>query len=99
MKKNIGVVIGVRDTNPDSPKYLLDERGEYMHFDSVEEADEYMENNGMNAGRQKNSYVLQYHTFCLNCGKEYFLNPSETFVDELGRGYYCDECDSSFDVI
>lgn len=82
------------------PKYLLDERGEYMHFDSVEEADEYMENNGMNAGGgQKNSYVLQYHTFCLNCGKEYFLNPSETFVDELGRGYYCDECDSSFDVI
>lgn len=50
MKKNIGVVIGVRDTDPDSPKYLLDERGEYMHFDSVEEADEYMENNGMNAG-------------------------------------------------
>lgn len=40
MKKNIGVVIGVRDTDPDSPKYLLDERGEYMHFDSVEEADE-----------------------------------------------------------
>ena len=59
MKKNIGVVIGVRDTDPDSPKYLLDERGEYMHFDSVEEADEYMENNGMNAGEQKNCYVLQ----------------------------------------
>lgn len=99
MKKNIGVVIGLQDTDSGSPEYLLDEKGEYIHFDSVEEAGEYMENNGMNTGEQKDCNVLQYHTFCLNCGKEYFLNPSETFVDELGRGYYCNECDSSFDVI
>ena len=96
---NIGVVIGRYNTDSNRLEYLLDEKGKYIHFYSVGEASKYLEDNDINTSEQKDCYILQYQTFCLNCGKEYFLNPSDTFVDELGRGYYCIECDSSFDVI
>lgn len=95
---NIGVVIGHYNTDSNNLEYLLDEKGKYIHFYDVEEARKYMNNKGISADEQK-KYAVKYHTFCLNCGKEYFLNESDTFVDDLGRGYYCIECDSSFDVI
>lgn len=102
MKIDIGVVIG-RNTDGEELKeleFILDKDKDYLHFDSVEEAEQYLLSIGESNEHDKNShYVFLYHTFCLNCGHEYFLYPSETFVDELGRGYYCKLCDSSFDII
>ena len=102
MENSIGVVIGrpVNGISLNGLEYALDENQEYLHFDSVEDAKQFLRDNGVEEDDELDDcFVYQYHTFCLNCGREYFLDPSETFVDKLGRGYYCNECDHSFDVI
>lgn len=97
MELNIGVIIG--RICPNSLEYLLNEKGKFVHFYSIEEAMKYLADNGKSDEEINTYYQFQYHTFCLECGHEYFLSPSDTFVDELGRGYYCKLCDSSFNVI
>lgn len=51
-------------------------------------------------------FIVETHTSldtvsvqCLECGKTFNINREEVEIDELGTYYYCDECDSSFDIV
>lgn len=97
----IGIIIGkyINNIVLNDLEYALDENGDIIHFDNIEEAKQFLRNAGINDEDElDNCFQYKYHTYCLNCDKEYILNPYELFIDELGVGYYCNECDSSFDV-
>lgn len=91
-----GVLIG-RPTVVDAINgldYLIADSGELRHFPSFDDARGFLTEHNI----PTDDITLQFHTYCLNCGKEYFLSEDELFQDELGLFHYCKACDSSFDV-
>lgn len=101
MENKTGVVIGraINGISINGLEYALDDAGNYIHFNSIEEAKQFLRDNGVEDEEDlEDCFVLKHHTYCLNCGKEYMLDTSEIFTDELGMGYYCTECNHSFDV-
>lgn len=80
-------------------EYLINDNGDLVHFESKEKAKDFLRDNGIESEDDlEDCFVYKIHTFCLNCGHEYFLNLSEIFEDELGKGYSCKKCGASFDV-
>lgn len=101
MAEKTGVIIGrpINGISINGFEYALDENNEYLHFDSKDDAKNFLREKGAPEEDIEEFYEFRYHAFCLNCGKEYFLHEDETFIDDLGRGYLCPECGSTFDVI
>ena len=80
-------------------EYLTNADGDLVNFESKEKAKDFLRDNVTdNEDDLECCFVYKIHTKCLNCGQEYFLEPSEIFKDELGDGYLCPECGASFDV-
>ena len=94
-----GVVIGryVNGISLNDLEYVLTPDEEYMHFANIDEAKQFLKDNGVeDEDELEDCFVYQYHTFCLNCGKEHFLSiDEEASADELSKGYYCDACNQS----
>lgn len=95
----IGIVIGrpINGITINGLEYILNDAKALMHFPDMESARAFLTQQGIDHDVEDLHY--HYHTYCLNCGEEYFLKEDETFTDESGKGHLCGKCGSSFDVI
>jgi len=75
-------------------EYVLTSDNEYMYFASIDEAKQFLMDNGvMDEDDLEDCFVYQYHAFCQSCGKEFFQDiDEETSVPEFSTESYCNDC-------
>ena len=94
-----GLVIGkhINDITLNPLEYIVDDNGNYMEFENKENAVKFLKEHGFT---DDDMWWLrfQWHTICLQCGEEVFVNEDDVSIDDLVICTECPECHGSFDV-
>jgi DNA-directed RNA polymerase subunit RPC12/RpoP len=76
------------ETTLNGPEYLLDDKDEIRHFNTKQEVTDFLEEHGID----EEDVSIQYHAFCMQCGKEFFFDTDEMPEEEDLVFYFCPDC-------
>ena len=99
MDKKTGIVIGrpIEGISLNGLEYALDEHGGYIHFETIDEAKQFLRDNGVeDEDDLEDCFMYKHHAFCPQCGEEHLIDPSDLMEDEMGTRSNCEKCESPF---